>query len=99
MELGDMTCGRFHSGATLREELDARGLSASALALKMHVPPHRLRKMLRGERAIAPETALRLSRCFVNEAKFCLNLQRQCDLAAVRKRDGARIASEVAAAA
>ncbi len=91
--------GRFHPGETLREELEVRGLSASALALKLRVPPQRLHEILRGRRAITPETALRLGLYFGNEAEFWMNLQTQYDLAELRRSEGERIAAEVETAA
>jgi antitoxin HigA-1 len=94
-----MEFGRFHPGVTLKEELEARGMSAAALALKLRVPPQRLHEIVRGNRAITPETALRLGRYFGNEPEFWLNLQTQYDLAQLRKAKGAQIAREVETAA
>jgi addiction module HigA family antidote len=90
-----MQFGQFHPGVTLKEELEARGMTAAALALKLRVPPQRLHEIVRGNRAITPETALRLGRYFGNEAEFWLNLQTQYDLAQLRKAKGAQIAKEV----
>ena len=33
------TFGQFHPGVTLRDELEARGMSGAGLALKLRVPP------------------------------------------------------------
>ena len=41
----------IHPGVTLKEELAARGISPSAAALKLRVPPQRLHEIIRGERA------------------------------------------------
>lgn len=90
-----MQFGQFHPGATLKEELQARGMTAAALALKLRVPPQRLHEIVRGNRAITPETALRLGRYFGNEPEFWLNLQTQYDLAQIRMAKGAQIAKEV----
>ena len=43
-----MTFGRLHPGVTLREELKARGMAASALALTLRVPSQRLHEIVRG---------------------------------------------------
>lgn len=94
-----MAYGNFHPGVTLREELEARGMAASALALKLRVPPQRLHEIIRGNRAITPETALRLGLYFGNEPEFWMNLQTQYDLAELRKAKGAQIAAEVERAA
>lgn len=90
-----MRFGHFHPGVTLKEELEARDMTAAALALKLRVPPQRLHEIVRGNRAITPETALRLGRYFGNEPEFWLNLQSQYDLAQVRQAKEAQIAREV----
>jgi antitoxin HigA-1 len=87
-----------HPGLALKDELDARQLSASALALKLRVPPQRLHEIIRGERSITPDTALRLSRFFGNSAEFWLTLQTNYDLAVARKNFGASIERDVEAA-
>ena len=89
----------MHPGATLRDELEARGISPAAAALKFRVPPQRLHKIVRCARAITPDTALRLSRYFGISAEFWMTLQMNYDLALARKERGARIAAEVEAAA
>ena len=93
-----MQFGHFHPGVTLREELAARNMTAAGLALRLRVPPQRLHEIVRGNRSITPETALRLGRYFGNEPEFWLNLQAQYDLAQLRKAKGAQIAREVEAA-
>ncbi len=91
--------GSFHPGETLREELEVRGMSAAALAHKLHIPPQRLQDIVRGQRAITPETALRLGRYFNNEAEFWMNLQTQYELAELRRTKGDKIKAEVEQAA
>lgn len=49
-----------HPGVLLKEELQARGLSAAAFALKLRVSPRRVQEIVVGKRAITPETALRI---------------------------------------
>jgi antitoxin HigA-1 len=87
-----------HPGRTLARELDARGLSANALALKLRVPANRLTEILRGQRAISPETALRLGRYFGTGAVFWMTLQGNYDLALAEQELGERINQEVDAA-
>jgi antitoxin HigA-1 len=70
-----------HSGRTLANELAARELSANAFALRLRVPSNRITEIIRGERSISAETALRLGRYFGTDAAFWINLQRQYDLA------------------
>jgi len=87
-----------HPGRTLAAELVARGLTANALALKLRVPANRLSDIVRGQRAISPETALRLGRYFGTGAQFWVNLQANYDLALARQELGEVIDREVEAA-
>jgi addiction module HigA family antidote len=89
----------IHPGITLKEELEARGIAPAAAALKLRVPPQRLHEIVRGERAITPDTALRLSRFFATSAEFWMTLQSNYDLALARRERGARIEAEVEVAA
>ena len=84
-----------HPGRTLAAELAARGLTPSALALKIRVPANRLTDIVRGHRGISPETALRLGRYFGTGAAFWANLQQQYDLAMAERQLGELIAREV----
>ncbi len=65
---GGVALPPVHPGHTLAAELAARGLTAGALALKLRVPANRLSDIVRGRRAISPETALRLGRYFGTSA-------------------------------
>ena len=76
-----MSFGHFHPGVTFRGELEARGMTAASLALKLRVSPQRLHEIIRGNRAITPETALRLGLHFGNEPEFWMNLPIGFDLA------------------
>jgi len=84
-----------HPGRTLAAELAARNLSANALALKLRVPANRISEIVRGQRGISPETALRLSHFFGTSAQFWVNLQANYDLAVARQEFGATIRREV----
>jgi antitoxin HigA-1 len=95
---GGLRLPPVHPGRTLASELIARELTANALALKLRVPSSRLSEIIRGQRAISAETALRLGRYFGTGAAFWVNLQAQYDLAMAEKEFGAQIAREVEAA-
>ena len=53
-----------HPGEILGEELEELGLSANALAKALGVPTNRVTAILKGQRGITADTALRLSRYF-----------------------------------
>ena len=84
-----------HPGETLADELEARGLSANALALKLRVPANRITDIIRGKRALTAETALRLGRYFGTGAKFWVDLQAAYDLAIAERDHGPTVEREV----
>jgi antitoxin HigA-1 len=84
-----------HSGGTLRDELEARGLSNRALAEAIGVPTSRVAEVMNGRRAISADTALRLGRFFGNGADFWIVLQAQYEVAKTRKALGKRLDREV----
>jgi addiction module HigA family antidote len=88
-----------HPGRLLKREIDARGLSANALARALRVPPGRIVDIVNAKRAISPETALRLGRYFGNGGRFWLALQSRYDLALAENAVGAKVAAEVPHAA
>ena len=88
-----------HPGRILKRELEARELSANALARALRVPPGRIIEILNGDRGISAETALRLGRYFGNGGRFWLALQTRYDLAVAERDAGARVRAEVNVAA
>ena len=88
--------GPIHPGVILKEEfLDPRGLSAYALAQAIGVPRNRITGIIRGERAISADTALRLARFFAMSPEFWLRLQMDYDLETTRASIGDRLEHEV----
>jgi antitoxin HigA-1 len=88
-----------HPGAVLREELDERGLSASALARAVGVPVTRITDVLNGRRGITADTALRLARYFGGSANLWLNLQQSHDLKIAEASIGRAILKKIVPAA
>ena len=75
-----------HPGEILQEEfLNPLGMTANALATALRVPANRIGAILRGERAVTADTALRLARYFETSAEFWLNLQTMHDLTKAAK--------------
>lgn len=75
-----------HPGEILQEEfLAPLGMTANALATALRVPANRIGAILRGERAVTADTALRLARYFETSAEFWLNLQTMHDLTKAAK--------------
>ncbi len=86
-------------GRILRRKIDARRLSANALAITLHAHSGRVTNILNGKRGLSPATAMRLARYFGNSARFWLNLQTAYEFAIAEAEFGDRIASEVTSAA
>ncbi|MFA9439397.1 HigA family addiction module antitoxin [Uliginosibacterium sp. sgz301328] len=71
-----------HPGEILQEEwLGPLGITQYALAKAIDVPPRRINEIVKGNRAITADTALRLARFFGTDAQSWLNLQTGYDLA------------------
>jgi addiction module HigA family antidote len=77
------------------EFLKPLGLSQHLLAMHIHVPSTRIGEIVRGKRAITPDTALRLARFFDNSPEFWLNLQQMHDLTKAKLALSKTIESEV----
>ena len=86
---------RTHPGSVLQEELRARDMSANQLALAIRVPSNRITAILRGDRAVSAETALRLGRYFGTGPEFWMNLQGRYDVSVVVSERGQLIEEEV----
>ncbi|WP_026379179.1 HigA family addiction module antitoxin [Afifella pfennigii] len=71
----------IHPGEILDKEfLEPLGVSASELARTIHVPTNRVTRLIRGQAAVTPNTALRLARALRTTPEFWLNLQLRFDL-------------------
>lgn len=71
----------IHPGEILQEEfLIPLGLSAYRLSKDVGIPQTRISEILKGNRRITADTALRLSKYFGNSAKFWLGLQDDFDI-------------------
>ena len=87
-----MTRDPIHPGETLREDLEALGMSAAELARRIEVPVNRITEILDGRRAVTGDTALRLGRFFGTSGEFWLNLQKLYELRRAERKSGAEIA-------
>ncbi len=82
----------IHPGETLREDLDALGMSAAELARRIDVPVNRITEILNGRRSVTGDTALRLGHFFGTSGEFWLNLQKLYELRRAEQKNGAEIA-------
>ena len=84
-----------HPGEILRDELEDLGLSANAMAQALDVPANRVSAILKGQRGITADTALRLSRFFGTTPQVWMNLQKTYELRVAENESGNVIAKKV----
>jgi addiction module HigA family antidote len=72
-------------------------MSANQLALQLRVPANRITAILREERSVTAETAVRLGRYLGTGAAFWMNLQTAHDISLIRAERGQLIEREVPA--
>ena len=85
-----------HPGEILREEfMEPLGLNPHKLALALRVPAPGIYEIVKEERAISTEMALRLARLFRTTPEFWMNLQTHYDLEVARDEGQRRIDQEI----
>ena len=80
-----------HPGEILKDELEELGITPTAFARQIAVPPNRVSQIIAGKRSITGDTALRFGHWFGADPRFRLNLQAQYDLVQAHKATGAAI--------
>lgn len=90
----------IHPGEFLRETLEELGLTQVAFANAIGISPMRVSHVLRGDRPVTAELALRLGRAFGQTPQYWLNLQTTYDLkrAQLEWKDSLREVRELTAA-
>ena len=82
----------IHPGEVLKEEfLKPLNISAYRLCMDINVPQTRISKIIKGNRSITADTALRLSKYFGNSANFWLGLQNDFDIEDEMTQKGSEI--------
>jgi len=85
-----------HPGEVLRKEfLEPLGLSVNALAIALRVPATRIGAIVKEQRSVSADTALRLGRFFGTSPEFWINLQSMHDLTKTRLQSGKLIERDV----
>ena len=84
-----------HPGEILGEELEELGMSANALAKALDVPTNRVTAILKGQRGVTADTALRLSRYFGTTPQLWQNLQKAFELRVAEIESGKQIEERV----
>ena len=81
----------IHPGEILGDELEEIGIKGAALSRILKVPENRIPAIIRGDRNITPDTALRLGKWFGTGPEFWMNLQKSYELRKARQKIGNEI--------
>jgi antitoxin HigA-1 len=81
----------IHPGEILADELAELNMTATQLARHINVPPNRVTQIIKGQRNITGDTALRLGHWFGMSAQFWLNLQSAYEIRLAEQLVGAEI--------
>jgi len=84
----------IHPGEILQEEfLKPLEISAYRLSKDISIPQTRISEIIKGNRRITADTALRLSKYFGNSAKFWLGIQDDYDIEEEKTRKKSELES------
>ena len=81
----------IHPGEHLAEQLEELGMSAAELARQLKVPTNRITEILKGQRSVTGDTALRLGHFFGTSPEFWMNLQKLYELRLAEQKSGEMI--------
>ena len=86
----------IHPGEILLEEfIKPYGISRRRVAKDLGVSAGQINGIVKGQRAITPNTAMRLARYFCTTERFWVNLQAHYDLEVEQRKVGAALEKEV----
>lgn len=94
-----MMMDSVHPGEILAEELEARKMTANALAIKLRTNRQAIADILAGKRAITPVMALRLGQYLGTGPELWVRMQASHDLWKAERDFGKQIRREVKKAA
>jgi len=78
----------IHPGEILQDELEEISITAAELARQIGVPENRIYQIVRRQRTLTADTALRLGQFFNTGAEFWVNLQKAYELDVARQKIG-----------
>jgi addiction module HigA family antidote len=85
----------IHPGEILADELDEPGMSAESFGRALHIPTNRVTQIVRGQRPVTADTALRIGHFLGTGPELWLRLQQAYDLRVAEQTVGAEIRSTI----
>ena len=82
-------------GEILEEEIAARGMTQKELAARLGRPAQAINEIIRGKKAITPETAIGLEKALGIDAWFWMNLEVDYRMTLARQREQDTLAANV----
>ena len=82
-------------GEVLQEEIEARGMSQKELAAQLGRPPQVVNEIIRGKKAIAPDTAIGLGEVLGIDPQYWINLETDYRMTLARSRENTALADNV----
>ena len=83
----------IHPGEILADELTELSMSAAELARTLRVPTNRITQIIKGQRSITADTALRLGQWLGTGPELWLNLQKSYELRLAQQELGQELAN------
>lgn len=82
-------------GEILAEEIAARGMTQRELAARVVRPPQVINEIIRGKKAITPDTAIALGKVLGGDPQFWTNLEANYQMTLARQREKNALLSEM----
>ena len=86
-KLGALSDLPIPPGDVLEEELEARGMTQKELAARLGRPPQAVNEIIKGKKAITPETAIGLEKVLGIDAQFWTGLESDYRMVLARNRE------------
>ena len=86
-KLGELSDLPIPPGDVLEEELEVRGMTQKELAARLGRPPQAVNEIIKGKKAITPDTAIGLEKVLGIEAKFWTGLEADYRMVLARNRE------------
>ena len=95
-KLGELSDLPIPPGDVLEEELEARGMTQKELATRLGRPPQAVNEIIKGKKAITPDTAIGLEKVLGISAQFWTGLESDYRMVLARNRERETLSANLA---